>query len=451
MAKLKRRRMDSQTFLTHLRHSGLVTDDELDAALERIPAAERGKPVARALVQQGLLTKFQAELLLVGRTSGFTLGQYRIVDQLGQGGMGRVFKAEHQTMGRTVAIKVLAPQHTKTEKARELFMREVRAAGRLMHPNIVTAHDANELDGRHYLVMEYIDGPNLDQLVRDRGALPVGLACDIVRQAASGLQCAFEQSMVHRDIKPSNLLLQRSGTTLSSGYLVKILDFGLARLGDVGDRAGESIDGRNVVMGTPDYLSPEQARDVHLVDIRSDLYSLGCTFYFLLTAQVPFPGGTTVDKLVRHTREEPVPVEQLRPDIPLEVADIVRCLMAKEPAKRFQTPAELVIELTPLAHPMPSLWATTRSAASPGADTLYSSSNTNSLPLDEATTTTTERPAALAAEAPSSVSEPALSIEDVLPAPRLRPWWWKWAVVGASAALGLACGSAATAAWLLLR
>ena len=154
MAKLKRRRMDSQTFLTHLRHSGLVTDDELDAALERIPAAERGKPVARALVQQGLLTKFQAELLLIGRTNGFTLGQYRIVDQLGQGGMGRVFKAEHQTMGRTVAIKVLAPQHTKTEKARELFMREVRAAGRLMHPNIVTAHDANELDGRHYLVME---------------------------------------------------------------------------------------------------------------------------------------------------------------------------------------------------------------------------------------------------------------------------------------------------------
>src|SRR5205814_1338081 len=148
--------------------------------------------VARALVEQGQLTKFQAELLLAGRTTGFFLGQYRILEQIGQGGMGRVFKATHQAMNRTVAIKVLAPQHTKTEKARQLFQREVRAAGKLLHPNIVTAYDANENDGRLYLVMEYVDGPNLEQLVRDRGPLPVGLVCEIMRQAALGLQCAHE-------------------------------------------------------------------------------------------------------------------------------------------------------------------------------------------------------------------------------------------------------------------
>jgi len=358
--------MNSQSFLTNLRQSGLIPALQLDAALVDVPLNGRGKTVARTLVQNGLLTKFQAQLLLIGRTSGFVLGQYRILDLLGQGGMGRVFKAEHLTMGRTVALKVLAPRHTKTAKARELFMREVRAAAKLMHPNIVTAHDANEIDGRHYLVMEYIDGPNLNQLVRERGPLPVGLACDIVRQVASGLQYAYEQGMVHRDIKPPNVLLQRSGTALSSGYLVKIVDFGLALLVDASEGEngeGESGEGdgmlptaKNVVVGTPDYLSPEQARNLRTVDVRSDLYSLGCTFYFLLTGQVPFPGGTPLEKLIRQTREEPAAVEQLRPDIPQEVASIVRCLMAKEPSHRYQSPAELVLELMPLAAPVPFAW-----------------------------------------------------------------------------------------------
>ena len=271
-------KMDSKTFLANLRQSGLIPKEELDRFLLKLLLTERARTVARSLVRMGVLTRFQAELLLVGRSSGFVLGQYRILDELGQGGMGRVFKAEHITMGRTVALKVLAPRHTKTAKARQLFLREVRAAGKLMHPNIVTAHDANETDGRHYLVMEYIDGPNLDQLVRDRGPLPVGLACDIVRQVASALQCAYEAGMVHRDIKPSNVLLQRTGTALSSGYVVKIVDFGLACLAESGQGTENA---KNVVLGTPDYLSPEQARNQHPVDIRSDLYSLGCTLYFL--------------------------------------------------------------------------------------------------------------------------------------------------------------------------
>jgi serine/threonine protein kinase len=446
--------MDSQTFLANLRQSGLVSDDELDAALRRVPEHERGRSVARALVQLGLLTRFQAQLLLVGRTSGFTLGQYRILDQLGQGGMGRVFKAEHVTMGRTVAIKVLAPQHTKTEKARQLFMREVRAAGKLMHPNIVTAHDANEVDGRHYLVMEYIDGPNLDQLVRERGPLPVGLACDIVRQAAAGLQCAFEQGMVHRDIKPSNLLVQRTGTTLSSGYLVKILDFGLARLGDNSDASATIMTPANVIMGTPDYLSPEQARNLHLVDIRSDLYSLGCTFYYLLTGQVPFPGGTSVEKLIRHTKDEPIPVEQLRPDLPQEVAEISHALLSKEPANRHQTPAELVMELVPHAAPMPSNWASARNPNSASADTISLPSNTNALSLDlddKLGASGADRHSALAATLSHDFLPTGFSALELQPAPGSgdESWnRWPWFALGAAA--GALLGVVATVALMLL-
>jgi serine/threonine protein kinase len=373
--------MDTKTFISNLRRSGLVPKEELEKILLKVPVAERAKTVARALVKMEILTKFQAQLLLAGRSSGFVLGQYRILDELGQGGMGHVYKAQHITMGRTVALKVLAPRHTKTAKARDLFLREVQASGKLMHPNIVTSHDANQVDGRHYLVMEYIDGPNLDQVVRERGPLPVGMACDLVRQVASALQCAHEQGMVHRDIKPSNMLLQRAGTALSSGYVVKIVDFGLACLAET---TANPEPGKNVVIGTPDYLSPEQACNQRGVDIRSDLYSLGCTFYFLLTGQVPFPGGTPFEKLMRQANDEPTDIEQLRPDVPQEVADILRCLMAKAPAHRYQTPAQLVLDLMPLAQPVPSAWASIKKLPMPGSDTVELESNTGSAPAVDA-------------------------------------------------------------------
>jgi eukaryotic-like serine/threonine-protein kinase len=450
--------VDSEGFLANLRKSGLIATEPLKAALENVPMTERGKTLARALVQKGVITKFQAELLLIGRSSGFVLGQYRILDLLGQGGMGRVFKAEHVAMGRTVALKVLAPRHTKTVKARELFKREVRAAGKLMHPNIVTAHDASEVDGRHYLVMEYIDGPNLDQLVRERGPLPVGLACDIIRQVASGLQYAYEQGMVHRDIKPSNVLLQRTGTALSSGYVVKIVDFGLARLADGGEDIAEMEgDGtaqtaKNVVVGTPDYLSPEQARNLRMVDIRSDLYSLGCTFYFLLTGQVPFPEGTSVEKLIRHTRDEPPTVEQLRPDIPTEVAGIVRCLMAKQPAHRYQRPAELVLDLMPLAAPVPCAWPAAKVPPPPSGDTLDTDANTSSGSAvrdgGAEETATDDRPVMDALLPEDIMPQTQLDLQ-VQPTarPSSGPHWL--ALTGAVVA-GVALGAALTGALLLL-
>jgi serine/threonine protein kinase len=347
--------MDRQTFLANLRQSGLVTGEQMAKVMGRLPDSPRAQAVAKSLVDFGFITRFQAELLLAGKTSGFFLGQYRILDYLGRGGMGRVFKAEHQTMNRIVAVKVLASHLVKTVKAQQMFQREVRAAAKLVHPNIVTAYDANQIGDRYYLVMEYVDGPNLEQLVRQRGPLPVGVACDFIRQAATGLQYAHELGMVHRDIKPANLLVQRPSSLAPGAYCtVKILDFGLARLNSWGPGKGKGeapsiMVAENTVLGTPDYLSPEQARNLHQVDIRSDLYSLGCTLFYLVTGRVPFPGGTTLEKLVRHSTVEPPPIEQLRPDITPPVAAIIRRLMAKRPEQRFQNPAELAATLAPFA------------------------------------------------------------------------------------------------------
>jgi serine/threonine-protein kinase len=358
---------DRHTFLSHLAASGLVDADELRAVESRLPATQRGRVIARFLVEEGVLTRFQAEYLLAGRTSGFVLGQYRILDEVGRGGMGRVFKAEHATMRRVVALKVLAAHLTRTERARQLFQREVRAAARLVHPHIVTAFDANQADDRCYLVLEYIDGPNLAALVRDQGMLSVGQACEFVRQAALGLHHAHALGMVHRDVKPSNLLVQPPvGGTLADGGVVKVTDFGLARLGGgLDDDSAPS--GDTVVMGTPDYLSPEQGRDLAAADVRSDLYSLGCTLYYLLTGEVPFPGGTPLEKLTRHAAVEPEPVEQLRPVVPPGVANLVRTLMAKDPDDRLQTAAELGEALEPFAEVRPVTWTPPRPAPLTGA------------------------------------------------------------------------------------
>lgn len=354
--------VDRETFLKNLHKSGLLSSRELEEALPQLPATQRGRSLARAMVRMGLLTKFQAERLLAGRTHGFMLAQYRILEQLGQGGMGRVFKAVHQTMNRVVALKLLAPHLVRTPKARDLFQSEVRNAAQLHHPNIVTAYDANQIGDRYYLVMEYVDGPNLDQLVRDKGPLPVDLACEIIRQAAIGLQYAHEMSMVHRDIKPANLLVYRNPKT--DALTVKILDFGLARLYDPDKETGAAPVKERTVMGTPDFLSPEQGQGIHDVDIRSDLYSLGCTLYYLLVGRVPFPGGTSLEKLNRHRTEDPVLLENYRPDVPETVADIVRRLMAKDPAKRFQAPQDLASALTPFASATASYWAVPSKAES---------------------------------------------------------------------------------------
>jgi serine/threonine protein kinase len=342
-------------FLGGVRASGLIPPDALAEALADAPDSPRAKHLARHLYKKGLLTHFQAQHLLAGNTGGFFLGQYRILDLIGRGGMGKVYKAEHMTMQRIVALKVLAAEMTRTERARQLFRMEVRAAARLAHPNIATAYDANEVDGRAFLVLEYVSGPSLSALVKSDGPLPVGQACEYIRQAALGLQHAHEQGMVHRDIKPSNLLVQpNAGRGALDGGTIKLVDFGLALL----PGADEAMTAdRLLVIGTPDYLAPEQARGDPAVDIRSDLYGLGCTFYYLLTGQVPFPGGTALEKLARHASDTPEPVDHIRPIVPPGVAACVRRLMAKNPSDRFATPGELADVLTKFAEVHPVHWA----------------------------------------------------------------------------------------------
>jgi eukaryotic-like serine/threonine-protein kinase len=359
--------VDRSTFLTNLRLSGLLSAAQLDEVLPRLPDSPRGRVLARALVEQGLLTRFQAEQLLAGRNHGYFLDQYRILDQLGQGGMGRVFKAEHRSLGRVVAIKVLSPRLVKTGRAQELFLREIRAIGKLVHPNIVTAFDASRGNGRYYLVLEYVNGPNLDELVQNKGPLPVGQACDFIRQVAVGLQYAHQMGLVHRDIKPANLLLHRAaGEGKGQQDVIKISDFGLARLTEKDPHGPDPVATifvkANTLMGTPDFLSPEQARDLHQTDIRSDLYSLGCTFYYLLTGSVPFPGCSMLEKLMRHGTEMPTPVEEHRRDVPPGVLAILNRLIAKNPADRFQTPAELGEALAPFAVSSPAAWSGVRRA-----------------------------------------------------------------------------------------
>ncbi len=345
--------IDRDLFLHNLRQSKLLTSQQFREVIEKQHQVEDPREIAKSLVMSQLLTKFHARMLLQGKAKGFFIGPYRILDLLGQGGMGRVYKAVHQTMNRVVALKVLSSQVVNSERARELFLREAQATAQLTHPNIVMAFDANEIAGRHYLAMEYIDGPNLDRHVKQRGPLDAGLACEIVFQVANGLQHAFEKGMVHRDIKPANLLLQHDSG--AGNVQVKILDFGLARL-SIAENSATIVTKQNTVMGTPDYLSPEQSRSLHEVDIRSDLYSLGCTFYFLLTGQVLFPGGSTVDKLTKHNNTEPTPIETLRPDLHRSIVKIVRKLLSKNPAHRYQTPDELMDALAPHAAPSVMDW-----------------------------------------------------------------------------------------------
>jgi serine/threonine protein kinase len=352
-------------FFDRLRQSRLLSEGEAQQAASRFQEDASSQAIAEVLVEEGVLTPFQVRQVCAGDTQPLTLGQYRLLDELGRGGMGRVYKALHTIMGRVVALKVIAQELVSDPVAVEWFHREVRASTQLNHPNIVMAFDANEAEGLHFLVMEYVHGVTLDALVKQYGPLPVTHACALMRQAALGLQHAHEKGMVHRDIKPGNLLIPYPEGDQPPDVLVKILDFGLARL--QGKSKGDTIAlrGQAGVLGTPDYIAPEQSRDIHSADIRSDLYSLGCAFYFALAGRVPFPGENAMEKLIKHMMEQPEPLEKMRPEVPAAVAGIVRRLMTKDPANRYQKPAELVQELDGWAAEHPKLIPTTRTPNRP--------------------------------------------------------------------------------------
>jgi PAS domain S-box-containing protein len=297
--------------------------------------------LVQELIERNWLTAYQASKLLQGTGQELLLGEYIVLERLGLGGSGQVFKVRHRDLGSTVAIKLLRKELVHDRNALKRHQRELQAARLLDHPNILRTLDVEEVASANMLVMEYTEGAtDLAKIVAQEGPLPVAQACDLIRQAALGLQHAHERGVVHRDIKPSNLLLL-------PGSVVKILDMGLALFTQTPESSTAACLGQErVVMGTPNYMAPEQALEPQTVDIRADLYSLGCTFYFLLTGQVPFPEGPLVKKLRKHRQEEPPSVESIRPDVPSGVLAIVRRLMAKRAEDRYQTPAEVVAVLT---------------------------------------------------------------------------------------------------------
>lgn len=328
---------DFGQFEDSLRRSGLVEAAKLNKAIGQVK--ERGKTEADArqlahhLLQQGLLTQWQNDQLSSGTYRGFFLGKYKLLDVLGTGGMSTVYLAEHVIMFRRVALKVLLPHLVKDELFVDRFYREARASARLDHPNIVKVHDIADEGDVHYIVMEYVQGKNLRKLVDEQGKLPFAAAVKYIRQAALALAHAHQNNIIHRDIKPENLVVDAA-----SGQL-KILDLGLARLGEAEDRLITVSDN---MLGTVDYMAPEQAEDSHEVDARADIYSLGCTLYFLIAGQPPFPNGTAAQRLMFHMLKTPTALREIRPDTPQPLVEITERMLAKQPGDRFQSADELV-------------------------------------------------------------------------------------------------------------
>lgn len=342
-----------ESFLDFGYRSGLLEQTAIQALQSKLNGHAPSTPraLADACIEFGLLTSFQAEKLLAGRWRGFVIAdKYRLLERLGAGGMGAVYLCEHVHMGRRVALKVLPVAHAEDPACLARFYREARAVARLDHPNIVRAHDIDCQDKLHFLVLEYVDGCNLHAFVHRNGVLSPARAAHYIRQAALGLQHAHEAGLVHRDIKPGNLLLDRLG-------VVKILDMGLARFFHEDSRDYVKEFETGYVIGTADYLAPEQVVDSQ-VDIRADIYSLGGSMYYLLVGKSPFQDGTPAQKMIWHQVRQPKPVRCLRPDVPETLAQVLDKMLAKEPQRRYQTPAELADALAPFTQapaPMPTL------------------------------------------------------------------------------------------------
>ncbi|HUY36423.1 MAG TPA: serine/threonine-protein kinase [Pirellulales bacterium] len=341
--------MDStpgEAFHGLLKKSRLLETEQLAQVAARV-AAEKGLTpprLAKDLVGRGWITEWQARQLLSGRY-GFFMGKYKLLERLGGGGMGVVFKAHHSMTDRTVALKVMARSLVKDPAAAARFQREVRLVCALNHPNIIAAYDADCAAGTYFLVMEYGQGRDLRVWLREYGTLPVAWSCECARQAALALAHAHERGLVHRDIKPENLLVD--GDPNSGRPVVKILDMGLARLMDVETSEDAQLASGGHLLGTPDYVAPEQAEDNRKADIRSDIFSLGCTLFRLLTGTSAFPGDDAAQKLMaRLTRDAPPP-SSLRADLPPELDRVVAQMVARAPDDRFQTPAEVAEALLP--------------------------------------------------------------------------------------------------------
>lgn len=353
----------AERFLQTLARSGLMTADAVREVVRAAPREDRSDPqkLAELFVRTGKLSHFQARKLMDGTASGLVLGHYHIVMPIGRGGMGTVYLAREADSPRLLALKVLPPAKARaSDRLLARFRREMELCRRVSHPNITQTFDAGVQQGVYYIAMEYIAGVSLYRVVATSGALSVGRAAKLFAQAAAGLAHAHEQGLIHRDLKPSNLMVTPRDQ-------VKVLDLGLALVEGEAATDREIIGGKGYVVGTMDYVAPEQTKDAVNVGPRADLYSLGCTLFFALTGQPPFPGGTAQDKIRRHRKEAPRPVQDLNPLVPAEFAAVVHQMLAKDPDERPASALAVRATFLRYADPEPPPYiSVTTSQADPG-------------------------------------------------------------------------------------
>jgi serine/threonine-protein kinase len=328
-----------------LRQSGILPERQFEDVRERVLRGDYpydSKELAQRLIREGVLTEYQARRILSNKPHGMVVGRYVIMDRLGSGAMGRVYKAHHQLMDRIVALKIIAPEIVTNGRVVARFQREMKMVGRLDHPNVVRAYDADQLGQTLYIVMEYVQGKSLSQKFKREGAIPAQDVVNYAAQAALGLAHAHAQSIVHRDVKPSNLLLSDTGQ-------VKVLDLGLGVLMEA-DEASSFATADGIAVGTIDYMSPEQACGKE-VDGRSDIYSLGCAMYHLISGRLPFPGNSPVERLGKRISGRPVPIHEVKPDLPQAFLQVFERMLAARPSERFQTATEAAEALQALVRP----------------------------------------------------------------------------------------------------
>jgi eukaryotic-like serine/threonine-protein kinase len=327
-------KLSAENFIDYVERSGLVEEDQLRKSLDALKMQHGGNLpedsdlVANHLINANLITQWHADKIQDRKYKGFHLGKYKLLRHIGTGGMSSVYLAEHKLMKRQRAIKVLPKSRVNDSSYLARFHLEAQATASLDHPNIVRAYDVDNDGDQHFLVMEYIDGKDLQNIVKQEGPLPLELACNYIAQTAEGLAYAHQNNLIHRDIKPANLLIDDKG-------IVRILDLGLALYSD-GNKASLTVAHNENVLGTADYLSPEQAVNSHKVDLRTDIYSLGCTLYFLLTGHPPFTDGSLAQRIAKHQTTMPEDVRKDRPECPRDLVDICVKMMQKKPEKRYQ-------------------------------------------------------------------------------------------------------------------
>lgn len=343
--------LTSERFLEIVAKSELVEPKKVDKLVAKVRAKLNGslpespRKLARVFEKEGLLTSWHTEKLLAGKYKGFFLGKYKLLGHIGTGGMSSVYLAQHIRLGDRRAIKVLPKSRVRDATYLARFQLEAKAIASLNHPNIVLAHDIDNEGDVHYIVMEYVDGIDLQQLVKRDGPLDFSNAAEVIGQAARGLEHAHQEGVVHRDVKPANLLIDSTGT-------VRLLDMGLALVA-AEDEESLTVANNENVLGTADYLAPEQALNSHQVDHRADIYGLGCTLYFLLTGQPPFSDGTLAQRIAKHQTEMPQAIRKLRGDCPGELDGIAVKMIQKDPRYRYQSAGDVADALEKFAAAVP--------------------------------------------------------------------------------------------------